>query len=564
MNEVKEVSESFMPGGYKKGKTKYIVVTGSVMSGVGKGTFTSSLATLFQFYDLNVSMMKFDGYLNVDAGTLNPYRHGEVFVLDDGTETDLDTGSYERALHRNLSKENYLTGGKLFKMVVEKERRGEYLGRDVQFIPHVTGEIKNFIRNLSMKDKADILIVEVGGTVGDIENSYFIEAMRELRYEEGRENVAFVNVTYIIEPKALGEQKSKAAQLGIERLMSLGIQPDMVVCRATSEVHESAKEKISLVANLPMNNIISLKDYDSIYEVPFYLKKQKIDKIFLNRLGLKPKELTQTKEKWLKFLDNLNNRSGEIEIALTGKYTGVHDSYLSILKALEHVSVLLKTKIKIRWIETTEINSVEDAQKQLAGVKGLIVPGGFGARGTEGKIFCIEYARKNNIPFLGLCLGLQLAVIEYSRNVLGLKNANSSELNDKAKNFVIDILPEQKNIENKGGTMRLGRQETEIKSGTLAYTTYGKKEIKERFRHRYEVNPEYVKSLEEAGLIFSGTSKGDKRIMQILELPKEKHKFFFATQFHPELLSRPLTPSKPFIEFVKACLDGKIEKNLLS
>ena len=549
------MNEDFNPPGYKRGKTKYIIVTGSVMSGVGKGTFTSSIATLFQFYELKVSMMKFDGYLNVDAGTLNPYRHGEVFVLDDGTETDLDTGSYERALHRNLAQENYLTGGKLFKMIVEKERRGEYLGRDVQFIPHVTGEIKKFIRQLALKDEADMLIVEVGGTVGDIENSYFIEAMRELKYEEGRENVAFVNVTYIIEPNSLGEQKSKAAQLGIERLMALGIQPDLVVCRATKDVTDSVKEKISMVSNIPMKNVISLKDYDSIYEVPFYLRKQQIDRIFLNRLEIKTRERVEMKEKWMRFLHNLKSREEGIEIALTGKYTGVHDSYLSILKALEHVGVLLKKKIRVRWIETTEIKSLEDAKKQLQGVKGLIVPGGFGSRGTEGKIFCIEYARKNNLPFLGLCLGLQLAVVEYARDVLKL-NSNSTELDEKTKHPVIDILPEQRAICDKGGTMRLGGQETEIRKGTLAFEIYGKKVIRERFRHRYEVNPEYVKKLEEAGLIFSGTSKGDKRIMQIIELPKDKHKFFFASQFHPELLSRPLSPSKPFIEFVKSCLDS--------
>jgi len=537
--------------GYKRGKTRYIVVTGSVISGVGKGTFTSSLAILFQFYDLKISMLKFDGYLNVDAGTLNPYRHGEVFVLDDGTETDLDLGTYERALHRNLTKDNYLTGGKIFKMIIEKERKGEFLGRDVQFIPHVTGEIKNFIRNLAIKDNADILIIEVGGTVGDIENSYFIEAMRELRYEEGRDNVIFVNVAYIIEPSSLGEQKSKAAQLGISRLMSLGIQPDIIICRASSPIKESIREKLSITSNVPLQNVISAPDLDSIYKVPSYLKEQNLDFTILNIFKLKPKINKEFYNKWQKFFSRLKNPEKEIEVAITGKYTGVHDSYLSILKALEHVSALLRCKTKIRWIETTDISKLEDAEKVLGGIKGIIVPGGFGARGTEGKIKCIEYARKNNISFLGLCFGFQLAVIEFARNVLKL-DANSTEINPNTKEPVIDLLPEQKTIEEKGGTMRLGSHNILIKKNSFAYNLYKKQEIRERFRHRYEVNPLYIEQLEYSGLIFSGISKKDKRIMQILELPQ--HKFFLATQFHPEFSSKPLIPHPLFIGFVEACL----------
>ncbi|MEK6935013.1 MAG: CTP synthase [Nanoarchaeota archaeon] len=546
----------FTPKDYKKGKTKFIIVTGSVISGLGKGTFTSALATLFQFYNLKVSMMKFDGYLNVDAGTLNPYRHGEVFVLDDGTETDLDLGSYERTLHRNITKDNSLTSGKLFKIIIDKERKGNYLGRDVQFIPHVTGEIKNFIRNVAMKENSDIFIIEIGGTVGDIENSYFMEAIRELQHNEGKKNVVFVNVTYIIDSLSLGGQKSKAAQLGVTRLMSLGIQPDIIVCRADKKVKDNIKEKISLVSNLPIKNIISLEDFSSIYEVPFYLKKQEVDKIFFDLLNIKPKPKKENYNRWLNFLSNLKNRKDEIIIAITGKYTDLHDSYLSILKALEHVSVLLRQNISIRWIETTNSDNIEE---RLKGVKGIIVPGGFGSRGIEGKIKVIEYARKNNIPFLGLCLGFQLAVVEYSRNVLNLGSANSTEIEPNNVYPVIDLLPEQKNISKKGATMRLGGHEVSIKTKTLAHKIYKKPSIIERFRHRYEVNPDYIKQLEDAGLMFSGISKENKNIMQILELPENKHKFFFATQFHAEYLSRPLTPSPIFIAFIESCLskEGK-------
>jgi len=539
-----------IPKGYKKGKTKYIVVTGSVMSGVGKGTFTSALATLLQFRGLDVSMIKFDGYLNVDAGTLNPYRHGEVFVLDDGTETDLDLGSYERALNRNLNKNNYLTGGKIFDMILKKERKGEYLGRDVQFIPHVTGEIKKFIRELSMKENANVLIIEAGGTIGDIENSYFIEAMRELKNEEGKENVCFVNVTYIVDPSSLGEQKSKAAQLGMRTLMSLGIQPDLIVARAEREVKQSVLEKLSLVSNLPVENIVSMEDFTNIYKVPTYLKNKKVDQIIFKIFNIKNNKKAAIYDQWKNLISRFDNSNKEIEIAMTGKYTGLHDSYISILKALEHVSALLRCKIKIRWIETTEIKTIEDAEKLLEGVQGIIVPGGFGSRGAEGKIKCIEYARKNNIPFLGLCFGFQLAVIEYSRNVLNLR-ANSTEINLKTEDPVIDILPEQKSKTDMGATMRLGGHDVLIKKSSFANKIYGKEIVRERFRHRYEVNPEYIQKIENAGMIFSGISKEDKRIMQILELPK--HKFFFATQFHPEFTSRPLRPNPVFVEFIKSC-----------
>ena len=541
---------NFIPKDYKRGKTKYIVVTGSVMSGVGKGIFTASLANLFMFYGLKVNLMKFDGYLNVDAGTLNPYRHGEVFVLEDGTETDLDLGSYERALHRNLTKNNYLTSGKIFDIIIKKERKGHYLGRDVQFIPHVTGEIKLFIRNLSLEDKPDILIIEVGGTVGDLENSYFIEAMRELKYEEKNENVLFVNVAYIINSQ--GEQKSKASQHGISRLMSLGIIPDIIICRNEKPVNDSIKEKLSLVSNVNKENVISFHDLSSIYSGSIYLKEQSLDKKIFKILNINPKLKKDFYKRWIKFLSGINNSKKEIEIAITGKYTNNKDAYLSILKSLEHVSALFRCKIKIKWVETTFIKNEEGVKKILENINGVIVPGGFGPRGAEGKIKCIEYCRKNNIPFLGLCFGFQLAVVEYARNICKIKNANSTEI-EKTRNPVINLLEEQKNIKIMGGTMRLGAHEILIKKPSMVFDIYKKNLIKERFRHRYEVNPEYIKILEDHGIIFTGVSKENKEIMQILEIPRQK--FFLATQFHPEFTSRPLNPNPIFIRFIQNCLD---------
>lgn len=544
-------SYNSIPQGYQKGETRYVVVTGSVMSGVGKGTFTSALADLLMFYGQKLSMIKFDGYLNVDAGTLNPYRHGEVFVLKDGTETDLDLGSYERALNKNLTKDNYLTGGKIFKRILEKERRGEYLGRDVQFLPHVTGEIKLFIRNLAMKDKPDMILIEVGGTTGDIENSYFIEAMRELEYEEGSSNVMFVNVNYIIQTSE-DEQKSKAAQLGLGKLMSLGVKPELLACRCKKEISENIKEKLSLFSNVPIENVISFHDLDSVYSIPFYLEEQGVHHIIFRKFNKIPQLNKEFHKRWISFVEGIKNPQKEITIAITGKYTNIKDSYLSILKALEHCSAWQKYKIHVKWIETTDIKCIDDAICALKDVQGVIVPGGFGSRGTEGKIKCIEYARTNNIPFLGLCYGLQLAVIEYARNVCGMNGANSTEIENN-DHPVIDLLPEQRGIDAKGATMRLGEKEIMIMDPSLAFDIYKQETVKERFRHRYEVNPEYVQKLVEGGIIFSGVAKQDPRIMQIIELPRDKHKFFFATQFHPELTSKPLEPNPVFMKFVQSC-----------
>jgi len=544
------------PEDYKIGKTKYIIVAGSVMSGVGKGIFASSLAKLLQYAGLKVSPIKIDGYLNQDAGTLNPFRHGEVFVLDDGMECDMDLGSYERFLDKDLSKDNYLTAGIIFNRILKKERAGKYLGRDVQFIPHVTGEVKKTLRELGVKQKADVVLVEVGGTIGDFENAYIIEAMRQLIYEEGKDNVCFINLCYIIEPSSLGEQKSKPSQLGLERLRGLGIQPDFMICRSENSVSDSIREKISVYSNVGLKKVIGLPNTSTVYEAPLLLKDLKVDEKVMNLLNVHRlfSKFKQRKkiQQWTEFVEQYKSTQKKINIAIAGKYTGLNDSYASILKALEHAATYNDTRIKIKYIETTKIEDGEIAAKEaLRDVHGLIIPGGFGKRGAEGKIKCVKFARENNLPFLGLCYGLQMAVIEFMRNVCGLMNANSTELEPDTGYPVIDILPEQKKIEGLGGNMRLGGQDVEVKEGTKAYELYGKNKVRLRFRHRYEVNPKYIEILENNGMVFSG--KAPKyNIMQILELPNKK--FFMATQAHPEFNSRPLKPEPMFDGFVKSIL----------
>lgn len=549
-----------IPKGYKTGKTKYVVCTGTVMSGLGKGIFMASLAKLLKYKGLNVSPIKFDGYLNVDAGTLNPFRHGEVFVLDDGTESDMDLGTYERFLDINIDKDNYLTGGKLFKRILDRERKGNYLGRDVQFIPHVTGEIKGFVRQLAMKRKADVIMLEVGGTVGDIENNYIIEAMRELAYEEGHENVCFVNLTYVMKPNALAEQKSKAAQLGIRSLLGLGVQPHIIGIRADEEVTEKVREKISIFSNVPLQRVIGVPDCESIYSIPLTLKKNKIDSAVMDVLKIKPKNKTSEEKKllneWSKFVKKRLSLKGEITIGITGKYTGLRDSYASILKSLEHAGVANDVKVNVKWVETTKIEQgklkVENALKD---VNGIIVPGGFGKRGAEGKIACVQYARENKIPYLGLCYGFQMALIEFARNVCNLKDAHTTETDPNAKHPVVDILPEQISLETMGGNMRLGGHNIQVKPGTKAYESLGnKKSVRLRFRHRYECNPKYIATFEKHGMIFSGKAP-NRPIMQILEL--QDHPFFIGTQSHPEFSSRPLRPQPFYRDFVKAAKNIK-------
>ncbi len=560
LSDVSTESEFFspFPQGYQKGKTRYIIIMGTVMSGLGKGIFSSCLAKLMQDKGLNVSPIKLEGYLNIDSGTLNPYRHGEVFVLDDGMECDMDLGTYERMLNKNLSKANFATSGQIFSDVLHKERHGDYLGRDVQMIPHLTGEVKLKLRTLAMKSDADIVFVEIGGTVGDLENSFYIEAMRELAYEEGPHSTCFVALTYILEPKTLGEQKSKAAQLGIRQLMQLGVQPDIIACRASNPVNEKVRQKISIYSNVPMERVFSMHDCSSIYTIPAMLRESGVDFGVLQLLKIEDriKLRTERKEwaKWCDFTDKLGAEDKEINIGITGKYTSVRDSYASILNALEHAGIAKGSKVNIKWIETSEVND-KNAAEFLKDVDGIIVPGGFGTRGTEGKISCIKYARENNLPYLGLCLGFQMAVIEFARNVCGLKDANSTEIIPNCPAPVIDILPEQKKIEGLGGNMRLGGRDVELKRGTIAWQIYGKQDsVRLRFRHRYEVDPKYIETFENKGLVFSGKAP-NQPIMQILELPD--HPFFMGTQAHPCLTSRPLNPEPMFVGLVDAAAKRK-------
>src|SRR4051794_2347350 len=547
-----------MPKGYRPGHHKYVIVVGTVMSGLGKGIFSSSLAKLLQDKGLKVAPIKMEGYYNIDSGTLNPYRHGEVFVLEDGMETDMDLGTYERLLDQDLSAANFTTNGQIFREVLRKERDGEYLGRDVQTIPHVTGEIKLRLRELAAKSKADVVFVEVGGTVGDLENTVYLEACRQLAYEEGENSVAFVALTYVLEPGALGEQKSKAAQLGIKRLMEVGIMPHIIACRAGNPVKEKVKEKISMYTNVPMKRVVSMHDVESIYTIPETLREAGMDREVLTLLDLHDRvdqrHEDQARLNWRRFVERIGKADKSITLAVTGKYTLVRDAYASIIKAGEHCGVHLGVNVNFKWLDTTAIDPA-NVVKRLGDVDGIIVPGGFGVRGTEGKIECIRYARENNVPYLGLCLGFQMAVIEYARNVCGIRDAHSSEFDKNCKNAVIDILPEQKMIEGLGGNMRLGGKDVELKPNTIAAKLFDNaRQIRLRFRHRYEVDPKYIPTLEEHGLIFSGKHP-TQPIMQILELPADVHPYFVGTQAHPELTSRPLRPSPFFMGLISAAME---------
>ncbi len=546
------------PEGYVKGKTKYVVVVGTVMSGLGKGIFASSLAKILKDKGLIVAPIKMEGYLNLDSGTLNPFRHGEVFVLEDGMETDMDLGTYERMLNENLNRMNFTTSGQIFTRVLDKERHGGYLGRDVQMIPHVTGEVKRLLRDLAAKSKADVVFIEVGGTVGDYENGYFIEALRELRYEEGEESVCVVALTYVMEPKTLGEQKSKAAQLGLRQVMEAGLVPDLVACRCPSPVSDKVKQKISMFSNVSLRRVFSMHDVESIYLVPEMLREAGMDREVLTILGLhdrvnQRKEDTARRE-WVRFVEDLlAPKDREVIIGVAGKYTSIRDAYASIDKALEHCSAHARCRVTIDWIDTTDITP-RNAAERLKHLHGIIVPGGFGNRGVEGKIACVQYARENKLPFLGICLGFQMAVIEFARNVCKLPDANSTEFAPKCGNPVIDILPEQKKIEGLGGNMRLGAKEIDVKEGSLLSRLYNHAtHTTLRFRHRYEVDPRYIETLEEHGLVFSGRHPSQP-IMQMLELPEALHPYFVGTQAHPCLTSRPLSPDGMFLGVVNAAL----------
>ncbi|RIK61768.1 MAG: hypothetical protein DCC65_18490 [Planctomycetota bacterium] len=546
-----------MPAGYKPGKTKYVGVFGTVMSGLGKGIFASSLAKMLKDKGLTVAPIKLEGYLNLDSGTLNPFRHGEVFVLDDGMECDMDLGTYERMLDQNMSRLNFSTSGQIFSAILEKERRGSYLGRDVQMIPHVTGEVKSKLRHLAVASDADVVFIEIGGTVGDVENAYYIEALRQLAFEEGAGSTCFVALTYVLNPPALGEQKSKAAQLGIKQLLQSGIQPHIIACRAHQPVSKKVCEKIALYSSVPFNRVFSMHDRESIYVIPEMIREAGLDRAVVDILGIADRVHPEAEERarviWSDYLDRLRAATQTVTIGIAGKYTSVRDSYASVIKALEHSGTRCGVKVDIDWIEVSDM-PLEDVAERLAHLDGLIVPGGFGSRGVEGKISCIQYARTRGLPYLGLCYGFQLAVIEFARNVCGLDGAGSTEFHPECKHPVIDILPEQKQIEGLGASMRLGGHDVALKAGSMASRLFnGAPEIRLRFRHRYEVDPRYIEQLEAGGLVFSGKAP-DFPIMQVLELPPEAHPYFVATQAHPELTSRPLRPDPFFLGLVKAAV----------
>jgi len=530
-------------------KSKFIVVAGSIMSGLGKGIVTASICKLLAIRDYKVVPIKFDGYLNIDCGTMNPFRHGEVFVLDDGTEVDMDFGTYERFLNINVSGNSSITGGKLFQRIIQKERKGEYLGRDVQFVPHLTDEIKNWVKNVGAETNSDIVLIEVGGTVGDLENGYFLEAMRQLMAEE---ECMFIQLSYL-PSLSEGEQKTKPTQQATRLLQSLGIQPHMIICREQEKLTSEARTKISLYCNVPEKAVVDDPFIETVYELPLVLEKQGLYDIIAEKLKLRKD--TDGIEAWRKIVNRvIEPAKKELDIGLIGKYTAVKDAYVSVKEAIVHAAAAIDHKVKITFVESAELEKFDDITHIIDGFDGIVVPGGFGKRGIEGKIKAIKHARESKKPYLGLCLGMQLMVIEYARNVCGLSEANSTEFDKKVLHKVVKILPEKESMLDMGGTLRLGGQDVIIKKDTRAYEAYNSELARERFRHRYEINPEYIQQLEENGLVFSGRApKGN--IMQIAEIME--HPFFMGTQFHPELSSRLESPSPMFLEFMKACAKNK-------
>ena len=534
---------------------KYIFVTGGVLSSVGKGILTSSIGKMLQARGLKPTVVKIDPYVNVDAGTMNPYMHGEVFVTDDGGETDLDLGWYERFLDLSLKQENNLTTGMVYKSVIEKERRGDFLGRCVQIVPHVTNEIKNRIKIVGKATCAEIVLTEVGGTVGDIEGLPFLEAIRQMRMEEGYENTVYVHLALVPILDVTGEMKTKPLQHSVNELRGIGIQPDTIVARSPKMIDAEALRKIALFGTISESAVFCSYNAESVYQVPLMLDKQGMGDFICQRLALKcdTKDFTL----WQQYVDAAINPEYEVKIALVGKYAGLTDSYVSMTEALRHAGAANKAKVCISYLEAEKLEHEPECVKDLANFDGVFVPYGFGPRGTEGKIASVQFARENDIPFLGICYGFQLAVIEYARNVCGLKEANSTEINPETPHPVIDLMPEQRGIEIKGATMRLGAHKIVLQKGTLAYSLYGQEEIYERHRHRFEVNLDYQETLKTNGLCFTGKSS-DGRRMETLELPNNY--FFFASQFHGEFKSRPGRPSPEYYGFIQACVNKKLGK----
>jgi CTP synthase len=543
---------------YPKKKANYIFISGGVLSGLGKGITTASIGRILKSKGFKVTAIKIDPYINFDAGTLRPTEHGEVWVTEDGGEIDQDLGHYERFLGEKLSKNHNITTGQVYYAVITRERAGSYLGKTVQPIPHITDEIKRRITTLAEKEGVEFVLIEIGGTVGDYENVLFLEAARQMKYEGLC--VLFVHVSYLPVLGSIGEMKTKPTQHSVKALQGLGIQPDFIICRSVQELDMLRREKIALFCSVNSEDIIANPDMNNIYEVPLKFEEQKIGDKILNKLSQNTRKSDLSD--WMKFVKRMNNATKEVKIGIVGKYFDVgkyrlSDSYISVIEAIKHAAVANDVQPKMMWINAKDFEDDESKLQTLNSVNGIIVPGGFGSRGVEGKILAIKYARVNEIPFLGLCFGFQLAVVEYARNVCGLENANTTEVDSETKIPVVDFLPWQKELIKQskyGATMRLGAQIIKIKKNTLAYRLYDNDRIIERFRHRYEINPKYISEFETHGFIFSGKSEKEEGIMQIGELPEYKHKFFIGTQAHPEFTSRPLTPNPLFNGFIRASI----------
>ena len=528
-------------------QTKYIFVTGGVVSSLGKGITAASLGTLLKARGLKVNLQKCDPYINVDPGTMSPYQHGEVFVTDDGAETDLDIGHYERFTDENSFKDSNVTTGKVYQTVINKERRGEYLGGTVQVIPHITNEIKDRIYSVGKMGNPDVVITEIGGTVGDIESQPFLEAIRQIRWDVGKNNCLFIHVTFVPYLAKVGETKTKPTQHSVKELRSLGIEPDIIVCRTEQALSKDVKSKISLFCNVCAENVISNTDASSLYAVPLMLKDQKLDDIVCNSLSLETP--APDLAEWTQIVEKEAGLTETVTVALVGKYTELKDAYLSIVESFNHAGIFNNINVNIRWIEAIDLEQGKSAATLFEGVSGILVPGGFGERGIEGKIEAVRYARENKIPYFGICLGMHMAVIEFARNVAGLEGAHSSEQDPKTPHPVIDLLPEQPNISEMEGTMRLGAYGCKIAPGTKTAQAYGEDMISERHRHRYEFNNSYLDIFKKNGMIIAGLNP-DKDLVEIIEI--EDHPWFVGVQFHPEFKSRPLRPQPLFREFIGA------------
>ena len=531
--------------------TKYIFVTGGVVSSLGKGIVAASVGRVLKNRGLKVTLQKFDPYLNVDPGTMSPYQHGEVFVTEDGAETDLDLGHYERFIDVNLGQYSNVTAGRVYSSIIEKERRGDYLGGTVQVIPHVTNEIKSRVLLAGESSDADVVITEIGGTTGDIESLPFLEAIRQIRSDLGRENVCYIHCTLLPYIKAAGEMKTKPTQQSVKELRGLGIQPDIIVVRNELALTDELRAKISLFCDIPKQNVIESRDVSNLYQLPLNLKAQKIDDIVLKHFNLTAKEADM--EEWTSLVERVDNLKDEVRIALVGKYVELHDAYISVVESLKHAGYKHNSKVKIDWIQSEDITE-ENVHEYLKEADGILVPGGFGDRGVEGKITTIKYARENKIPFFGICLGMQLAAVEFARNVCGLTGAHSSELDLNTPYPIINLLPDQENVVEMGGTLRLGSYPCTLTEGSQAHKEYGEINITERHRHRYEFNNFYRERLTNKGLVLSGVSP-DGRLVEIVELPE--HPWFVAGQFHPEFKSRPEKAHPLFAGFIKASLENK-------